>query len=129
VTDPSARVPAPLRWAIGLLAGEAVVVTVVVGFLLYEVATATAFSTRDALIVIVFAALMAAVLWLFGWALLRRHAWARGPAVVLQLMLLPLGYFMITGGMAWLGVPVLVLGLVGAGLLVAPATREALGVK
>jgi hypothetical protein len=44
-------------------------------------------------------------------------------------MLLPIGWFMVGGGLAWLGVPVFVLGLVGAGLLVAPTTREALGVK
>jgi hypothetical protein len=44
-------------------------------------------------------------------------------------MLLPLGWFMVRGGLAWLGVPLLAIGLVGAGLLIAPATRAALGVK
>jgi hypothetical protein len=72
---------------------------------------------------------MAALLWLCGWALSRRYGWVRGPSVVLELMLLPIGYFMVAGGRTWIGLAVLALGLVGAGLLVAPATREALGLK
>jgi hypothetical protein len=84
---------------------------------------------RDAVIVTGFTAIMAILLGLFAWALARRRGWARGPAVVLELMLLPVGWFMTTGGLAWLGVPVLLIGLLGAGLLVAPATRQALGVE
>jgi hypothetical protein len=45
------------------------------------------------------------------------------------MMLLPIGYSMIRGGLAWVGVPVLLLGLFGAGLLLAPATRESLGIR
>jgi hypothetical protein len=118
-----------LRWAIGLLLGEAVAVTAITLFLVYEAATATSLIWQDALLVVVFAAIMAALLGLFGWNLLRRRGWARGPAVVLELMLLPIGWFMIGGNLAWLGIPVFVLGLLGVGLLVTPATGGALGVK
>jgi hypothetical protein len=37
------------------------------------------------------------------------------------------GYTMTTNGLPEVGVPVLVIGLVGAGTLLAPATRAALG--
>jgi hypothetical protein len=121
--------PPTLRWAIGLLFAEAVVVALIVVFLIYEDVTGTVVSWRDAMIVTGFAAMMAALLGLCGLALARRRAWARGPAVVLELMLLPVGWFMVAGGLVWLGVPVFLLGLFGVGLLIAPATREALGMK
>jgi hypothetical protein len=121
--------PPTLRWAIGLLFAEALVVALIVVFLIYEDVTGTVVSWRDAVIVTGFAAMMAALLGLCGLALARRRAWARGPAVVLELMLLPVGWFMVAGGLVWLGVPVFLLGLVGVGLLIAPATREALGMK
>jgi hypothetical protein len=118
-----------LRWGIRLLFGEAAVVTAVLAYVVYRSVTAAAVVVRDVALVVVFTAVMAALLWLCGWALSRRYGWARGPAVVLELMLLPIGYFMIAGGLIGVGLPVLALGLVGAGLLVAPATRGALGVK
>ncbi|WP_373313958.1 hypothetical protein [Planosporangium flavigriseum] len=126
---PGNRPPAALRAAVGLLLAQAVVVALIVAFLVYKDITARVVVLRDALIVTGFTVLVAVVLAALGWALSRRRAWARGPAVVMELMLLPIGWFMISGGLAWLGVPVLALGLVGAGLLVAPATREALGVR
>jgi hypothetical protein len=50
-------------------------------------------------------------------------------AIALELLLLPLGYSMITGGAPWIGVPAMVAGLACAALLVAPASREALGIR
>ena len=58
----------------------------------------------------------------------RRRAGARAPAIVLQLMLLPIGYYMIQGGLGWLGVPLIILGVAVCGLLVSPPTTRALGV-
>jgi hypothetical protein len=121
--------PGTLRGAVGLVLAEAAAVAVIVGYLVYKDVTAENVIWRDALIVTSFAAIIAILLGLLGWALTRRRAWARGPAVVLELMLLAIGGFMVSGGLAWLGIPVFLLGLLGAGLLVAPATREALGVK
>jgi hypothetical protein len=119
-----AEPPMTLRCVVGLLFVESFAV---MGLLGYEGFTATIADWRNAVIVIGFAVIIAVLLGYFGWSLWRRRAWARGPAVVGELMLVPIGWYMTTGGVAWLGVPVLVLGLVGAGLLVAPATSEALG--
>ncbi|NJC70918.1 hypothetical protein HC031_14510 [Planosporangium thailandense] len=121
--------PGTLRVAVGLLLAETVVVAVIVAYLVYADLTVRDVVLQDALIVTGFAALIAVLLGVLARALIRRRAWARGPAVVLELMLLPIGWFMISAGVVWLGVPVFALGLLGAGLLVTPATREALGVR
>ena len=90
---------------------------------------AVAASAGSAVTVVVFPAAMAVLLGALGRQLVRRRSWARGPAIALQLLLLPLGYSMVTGGAAWLGVPAMVAGLACTGLLVAPASREALGIR
>jgi hypothetical protein len=68
-----------------------------------------------------------------GRLLVRRKLWARSPAIVLQLMALPVSYFMITGEGGPLtrigGVPIAIIALVGAGLLLAPASRAALTLR
>jgi hypothetical protein len=45
---------------------------------------------------------------------------------VRQLLLVPIGVTMLTGGLPAVGIPTVVIGLVGAGTLMAPATRGAL---
>ena len=40
-------------------------------------------------------------------ALSNLKTWARGPAIVLELLLLPIGYTMISGGLAYVGIPVM----------------------
>jgi len=121
--------PTTLRWAAWLLAAESVVLFAVVAFLVYEDLTAPARSARGALLVTLYATVLAGVLALLGWSLWRRRRWARGPAIVLQMLMLPVGYYMITGGVAWLGLPVMAVGLAGAAALLAPATRAALGIR
>ncbi len=121
--------PAPLRWAIWLLAAESAGLVAVVAILFYDDLAAPVQSVVSAVALTVAAALLAAILAGLAWALTRKRAWARGPAIVLQLLLLPIGYTMITGGLPVLGVPVIVIGLVGAGTLLAPATRAALGME
>jgi hypothetical protein len=118
-----------LRLAVWLLLGQAVAVGALVIFLVYEELTAAGGNPRGAVLVTVYAAIMAAVLGLLAWSLHRRQRWARGPAIVLELLLLPIGYYMIVGGVPWLGLPTIALGLVGAGALLAPATREELGIQ
>jgi hypothetical protein len=133
VTEPSTATPEPvaatLRAAVWLLAGQAVAVAVVAAILVYEDFVATATTMPGALALTGSAAAIAAILGLLCWALARRHSWARGPAVVLELMLLPIGYYMIKGGIPWLGVPVLLLGTGTAALLIAPGTRAALSAR
>ena len=68
-----------------------------------------------------------------GRQLVRRRAWARGPAIVLQLMAVPVCFFMITGEGGVVtklaGGLIAVVALFGAGLLLAPASRLALTLR
>ncbi|MCL7456591.1 hypothetical protein AB0I85_00570 [Micromonospora echinofusca] len=119
--------PVTLRWAVRLLRAEAVAVGLVAAWLLWADLTATTTDLTSALLVTAFAIGAAAALWALGGALTRRRAGARAPAIVLQLMLLPIGWFMIQGGMGWLGVPLIALGLGVTALLVSTPTTRALG--
>jgi hypothetical protein len=129
VTGKDGAIPATLRAAVALLFVEAVGVGVVAGLFAYAGATQQVASTGTALTVVLFPAGIAVLLALLGWLLARRRAWARGPAIVLELLLLPIGYYMIVGGAAWLGVPAILLGLACGGLLLTPASRAALGIR
>lgn len=120
--------PSTLRGAVWLLFAEAAGLAVITLYLAYEDLTADASDLASALFLTLFAALGAAALFLLGRTLSRGKAGARAPAIVLQLMLLPVGYYMIQGDLAWLGVPLIALGLLVCGLLLAPASSKALGV-
>ncbi|MFG3696750.1 hypothetical protein ACGF5C_02335 [Micromonospora sp. NPDC047620] len=127
VTIDSDPTPVTLRWAVRLLRGEAVAVGLVAAWLVWADLTATTTDLTSALLVTAFAVGAAAALWALGGALARRRAGARAPAIVLQLMLLPVGWFMVQGGVAWLGVPLMALGLGVTALLVSTPTTRALG--
>ncbi|BCJ60450.1 hypothetical protein Jiend_38720 [Micromonospora endophytica] len=107
--------------------GQAVVVGLIAAGLLVANFTATRTDLLSAVLITLFAAGAAAALWALGGALLRHRAGARAPAIVLQLMLLPIGWFMIQGGLGWLGVPLIALGIGVTWLLVSPPTTRALG--
>jgi hypothetical protein len=109
-----------------LLAVEALGMVAVLMFLVYEDLARPAESVRGAIVVTLLAAALAALLGALANGLRRRRSWARGPALVLQLLALPIGYTMLTGGAPWLGLPVLAVALATAAALVAPATRAAL---
>ncbi len=121
--------PITLRIAVLLLFAEAAGMAAVAVLFAYDGLTRKAASTGGAVSVVVFPAGLAVVLALLGWQLIRLRSWARGPAVALELILLPLGYYMVIGGAAWLGVPAMVAGLACTGLLVARASRQALGIR
>ncbi|GAA4673872.1 hypothetical protein Prum_031770 [Phytohabitans rumicis] len=127
VMQDSSELPGPLRWAVWLLIGEAAAVALVAAYLVYEDLTGTANDIVVAIFVTGFAAAGAALLFVLARALARRRSGARGPAIVLQLMLLPIGYFMIQGGLAWLGAPIIVLAVLVGVLLVTPSSTKALG--
>jgi len=120
---------AALAWGVGLLAAEAAVLTGLVAFLGYEDVTARADYTLGGVAVTIFTALMAAVLAVLARSLHRRQSWARGPAIALNVLLLPIGYSMFSTGLGWVGVGVMVVGLAIGAILIAPATRAALGVS
>src|SRR2546430_8879744 len=50
-------------------------------------------------------AAVAVLLGLLSVTLGRARAWARGPSIALELLLVPIGYYMTVGGTPWLGVP------------------------
>ncbi|MGA8116547.1 MAG: hypothetical protein WCA46_23060 [Actinocatenispora sp.] len=120
--------PSTLKTAIGLLWAQGVALLALGIWLavasLVGHPTERGASITEAVIAVVLAVLLGSL----GWWLAQGRSWARGPAIVLQLMLLPVGYFMITGGVAWAGVLVIALGLGTAALLIAPASRESLGI-
>ncbi|MER7440664.1 hypothetical protein [Micromonospora avicenniae] len=128
MTTDSDPIPVTLRWAVWLLRGEAVAVGLIALWLVWaDLTTDTTVGLTSALLVTAFAVAGAVALWALGGALHRRRAGARAPAIVLQLMLLPIGWYMIQGGMGWLGVPLMALGVGVSVLLVAPASNRALG--
>lgn len=122
------RVPTCLRVAVGLLWVEATAVAVLSGFLFHAAATHRSTDLGTALAAAGFPLLLGVVLAALAWQLHRLRSWARGPAIVLELLMLPIGYYMIEGGAAWAGIPVMLCGLGGAGALLAPSTREGLGI-
>ena len=126
VPDTPDPLPASLTWAIRLLWAEAAGLAVLTVFLVYENLTAERTDLASALFVTVFAAAGAAALAFLGRLLARRRAGARAPAIVLQLMLVPVGYYMAQAGMEWLGIPLIALGLVVCGLMLTPSSTNAL---
>lgn len=129
MTDPAPHTtPAvTLRWAVRLILAEAVALAVLTLFLVYLDLTADWTAAQMALSITGYLALMTALFFAVGIALARGRRWARGPAIVLELLQVPIGYTMLTNGLPLVGGPLLVLGLTGAVLLLAPGTRRALG--
>jgi hypothetical protein len=122
----SGNLPATLRWAIWILLFEAVAILVIVAFEVYanNSATSLAHEARGAAGPVGYAVVLA----LLAWQLRARRAWARGAAIVTQLLLLPIGYTILSSGAPVIGIPMIVIGLAGAGLLLARSSREALGI-
>jgi hypothetical protein len=120
------REPATLRFAVWMLAGEAIALFAVLLLVLYQDLTGTAETAGGAVAVTLYTAMFTAILGGLAWALHRHLGWARGPAIVVQMLLIPIGYAMATSGLPTLGVPVILTGLVGAGALLAPSTRAAI---
>jgi hypothetical protein len=121
--------PTPLRLAVALLFVEALGIGAVAVLFAYYGLTQKAASTGGAVSVVVFPAALAVLLGWLAVTLARTRAWARGPSIALELLLLPIGYYMIVGGTAWLGVLTIIAALATTGLLLAPATRGALGIR
>ena len=119
--------PITLRIAVWLLAAEAVALGLFAAALLMGDLRGGVKSQQGAIGVIAFLLMIGAVLGVAARALHGRRAWARGPAIVLHMFLLPLGIAMATGGQPLLGVIALLLGALGTVVLLAPGTRIAVG--
>ena len=118
-----------LRWSVWLLAAEALAVAGVAVWAAVAATGGTGHSMASRLATPIFALLMAAILGGLAFALPRRIAPARSPAIVLQLLLVPIGWYTIGGGLPWLGVAELVAGIAGVILLLHPSTRAGLGIE
>lgn len=128
VSDTPTRANAPtLRWAVRLLALEAVALTGLAIYVAWATLARSTTSKQGAEALLVLIIIGGLIVGGLSRALSNLKTWARGPAIVLELLLLPIGYTMISGGLAYVGIPVMLAGLLGAGLLLAPATRTALG--
>jgi hypothetical protein len=136
--EPSARparaqrvaAPRAVRHAalvVGVEAGGLAAVAVVELVLVF---TSTALSLSNALAQVVLVLIGAAALAAAGVGLWRVSGWARGPVVVLQLLLGLLGYNLaFTGDRPLLGVPVLVLVAAELYLLATPEARLAFAAR
>lgn len=123
--------PVTLRVAVGLLLVEAVGVLIVAGLVVDVLLSEYPGHLwgRQPVAIMAFGAVIAAALAGLGWQLLRRRAWARGPAVALELFFLPAGYYLTHSGVWALGIPVSAAALTCIVLLLAPASRAALGIR
>jgi hypothetical protein len=118
--------PRTLRWAAAVVGIEAAALAVMACWLLYLVVSSTADSVAAALGEVVFVAAGAAVLAAAAVGLRRVAGWARGPVVVLQLLLAALAYTTaFDAGRPEIGLPVLVLVAAELYLLATPESRLA----
>ena len=122
--------PTPLRVAVLVLWGEAALLVVLGLIELYKLATGS--PTNVVMAITLALAPIAAGLLLaqLGRSIVGRRSWARSPAIVLQLMALPVAFFMISGEGGPMtrigGVLIGVVALCCAGLLLVPSSRAAL---
>ncbi len=121
--------PATLRAAIVLLVVQAASLAVLVVFLVLALGRQDRGQVllRELLPFVVLAVIVAVVLAGLAWLLGRRRAWARGPVVALELMFIPVSYYLL--GIGLVGVLITLSAMAAVTLLVAPATRTALGIR
>jgi hypothetical protein len=119
-------VPLTLRVSVWLLAAQGIVLGLLAIFLLYESLAGAAQTVQSAVAVVGYTAVAAAALGGLAFALHRRRGWARGPAIVLEMFGILLGYTFTRGGTPAVGVPALLLAIAGTVALLAPSTRLAL---
>ena len=123
---PRTEAPRTLRWAAVVVGIEAGALAVGAWWLLYLVLSSTADSVSRALGEVVFVAAGSAVLGAAAVGLWRVAGWARGPVVVLQLLLAALAYTTaFDAGQPAIGLPVLVLVAAELYLLATPESRLA----
>jgi hypothetical protein len=117
-----------LRWAVRLLFAEAAGLAALTAYLLVLDLTAHPVSVPLAIALTVLAAIGVVFIYLVARALSRRSAGARGPAIVVQLLIIASGGFLLQVGPAWAGLLLIALGAVVGMLIVLPSSTRALGV-
>ena len=115
-----------LTWAVRVLFVHAVATTILAIWATWLAITGDKQSTTSAIAITLITFFFAAVFGGLAFALHQLRAWARGPAIVMELLLIFLGVTVVSG-IPLVGIVIALTGLVGAGLLLAPSTRIALG--
>jgi hypothetical protein len=118
--------PVTLRIAVWMLAAESAALGALAVLMLVSDLRGGATSQQSAIGVIGYVVVLATAFGVLSWALRGRRAWARGPAIVLHMLMLPLGVALLSSGNL-LGVLAVALSLAGCVVLLAPATRLAIG--
>lgn len=117
-----------LRWAVRVLWLHAFVMLAVFGVTIWAAFATKGVSIESVIATVAFFGALAAIFGGLAVALHQMRGWARGPAIVLEMLLIPIGYMALSGVVA-IGALVMLSGLVGAGMLLAPSTRGALGLN
>ena len=118
--------PVTLLAAAALVALEAVGLLAAAVFFVVELGVADADDRVRASVAAVLTALGAVGLGLVARGLFRRRRWARAPALVTNLLVLPVAFDLTRGGRWYVGVPLLLLAVVVLVLLFVRPTDEAL---
>lgn len=122
----AARPSATLLAVAGLVALEALGLVAAAVFFVVETVVATADDRTRAVVAAVLTLMAAVGLGLVARALAARRRWARAPALVSNLLVLPVAYDLLRGGRPYVAVPLGLLALAVLVLLFVPATDEAL---
>jgi hypothetical protein len=120
--------PATLLWAVRLLYLECAGLAGLTTYLLVLDLTSSDLQVGAAVGLTLLAALGAVSIFFVARGLGRLAAGARGPAVVVQLFVIAAGGFLIQVHPVWLGVVLMVLGVLTGLLIVLPPSTRALGV-
>jgi hypothetical protein len=117
-----------LRWAVRVISLHTLVMLLVFAITIWAASTSKGLSVESTIATPVFFGLLTVIFGGLAVALHQMRGWARGPAIVLEMLLIPLGWIMLSG-VAVIGIFVVITGFAGAVLLLAPSTREALGLN
>jgi O-antigen/teichoic acid export membrane protein len=115
-----------LRTCAALVGLQALGLVAVAVFYLVELVVADTDDAVRALVTVGLALAAGVGLGLVARGLLQRRRWARSPALVTNLLVLPVAIGLLQGGRWYVGAPLLVWALAVLGLLFAPATAAAL---
>ena len=121
-----ARPGSSLRACAALVALVAVGLLGAAVFFVVEVFVATPDDRTRALVAALLALVVAVGIALVARGLAAGRRWARAPAVVVNLLVLPVAFDLVRGGRWYVGLPLVLGGLVVLALLFAPATDAAL---
>lgn len=128
VTGQESDTPASLLWAVRLLLLQAAGLAALAVYLVVRLITAEDVLVGVAVALIVMVALAAAAVVVVARSLGRRRSGARGPAILVQLLIIASGGFVLQTGPSWLGLVMIAVAVLTGVLVVLPASTRALGV-